>query len=132
MAESGAGQVAHRAIEALVAGVDDADADPAISTLAATRRLVWLLVVPVMLLLGVLTTLQYLQHLIEAERALVRAADDHAQDLAALARPAVDHVHDLRVMLESEWRAPPDAGPELRLAMSQRQVDGLPDGWTLD
>ncbi len=135
VAEPGAGPAAPPAIDAmhaLGAAARDGVADPAVSTLAATRRLIWLLVVPVMLLLGVLTALQYLQHLLEAERALARAADDHAQDLAALARPAIDHVHDLRVMLESDWRSPPDSGPELRQAMSQRLVDGTPDGWTLD
>ena len=113
-------------------GTSAIGADPAISTLAATRRLIWLLVVPVLALLGVLTALQYWQHLREAESALSSAADDHAQDLATLARPAIDHVHDLQAMLESDWLAPPDAGPDLRQALSQRQVDGKPDGWTLD
>ena len=57
----------------------------AAGTLRASRRLMWLLVVPVLALLGVLTTLQYQQRMAEAERDLLRRADERAQELEAIA-----------------------------------------------
>ena len=93
---------------------------PAAGTLAATRRLMWLLVVPVMLLLGVLTALQYRQGMEDAERELLRRASERAQELEAVARPSMAHVHDLRLMLEQRWHTPPDSGSALRRALSAR------------
>ncbi|MFN0186445.1 MAG: response regulator [Aquabacterium sp.] len=108
-------------------------ADPAGQTLAATRRLMWWLVVPVMVLLGLLTALQYHQGMADAEREMLRRAGERAQELDALARPAMAHVHDLRLMLEQRWLSPPDAGPALRQALKPRRTaDGRPDGWSLD
>jgi len=112
---------------------DDLDArDPAGATLGATRRLMWMLVVPVLLLLGVLTMLQYRQQRTDAENGIERRVDERAQELAELVRPATEHVHDLRVMLESTWKEPPDAGPALRNALQRRRVNGENDGWSLD
>jgi signal transduction histidine kinase len=101
-------------------------------TMQAARRLVWLLVVPVLALLAVLTLLQYRQRLQDAERDLLRRSDERAQELDAIARPAMAHVHDLRRALEDRWSDPPDAGPALRQALAPRQAAGAPDGWSLD
>ncbi len=109
-----------------------AENDPAAATLGATRRLMWLLVVPMLLLLAVLTLLQWRQLQADALAQLERRVDERAQELAALVRPAVEHVDDLRTMLETQWEAPPDAGPALRLALAPRLVHGRPDGWSLD
>jgi PAS domain S-box-containing protein len=107
-------------------------ADPSAGTLKATRRLMWLLVVPVLALLAVLTALQYRQRVAEAERDLLRRAEERAQELEAIARPAMAQVHDLRRALEEHWNDPPDAGPALRAALAPRVVDGRIDGWSLD
>nr|WP_316641121.1 ATP-binding protein [uncultured Roseateles sp.] len=107
-------------------------ADPALQTLHATRRLIWLLLVPVLLLLLVLTALQYHERIADAEQAIARQLDEHAQELAALAQPAQAHVHDMRVLMESVWNEPPDAGPGLARALQARQVDGAADGFSLD
>ena len=101
-------------------------------TLSNARRFVWWLVVPVMALLAVLTLLQYGHRIADAERDLQRQANEHAQELAAIASPAMAHVHDLRKALEARWNDPPDGGPELRAALSERRAAGLPDGWSLD
>lgn len=107
--------------------------DPSAGTLTAARRLIWLLVVPVLLLLAVLTLLQYRQRIEDAERALLREADERAQELEAIARPAMAHVHDLRLLLEQRWHDPPDGGPAMRDALSpRRRADGRHDGWSLD
>ena len=78
------------------------------ATLRSVRSVVWWLVVPVMVLLAVLTLLQYWQRLGDAERELLRRADERAQELAAIARPAAAHVQDLRRTLELRWNDPPD------------------------
>jgi len=105
-------------------------------TLRAARRFVWWLVVPVMALLAVLTLLQYAQRLQDAERDLLRQANERAQELAAIAGPAMAHVHDLRRTLESRWDDPPEGGPDLPLALSPRPMDAatgpVVDGWSLD
>jgi PAS domain S-box-containing protein len=101
-------------------------------TLRTARGLVWWLVVPLVLLLTVLTLLQYHQRLADAERELQRRADEHAQELQAIASPAAAHVHDLRRLLELHWHAPPDAGPALAQAMRAWPPSGAPDGWALD
>jgi PAS domain S-box-containing protein len=106
--------------------------DSASRLLAATRWLMWLLVVPVLALLAVLTWLQYRQGVADAERALLSQALVRAQELEAAARPAMSHVHDLRRLLEARWADPPDAGAELRLALKPRTIDGKVDGWSLD
>jgi signal transduction histidine kinase/CheY-like chemotaxis protein len=109
--------------------------DPAAGTLAAARRLMWVLVVPVLVLLAVLSTLQYQARITDAERELLRRADERAQELEALARPAIAHVHDLRRLLEARWDDPPDSGPALREAMAPRRpggAQGAVDGWTMD
>lgn len=106
--------------------------DPAIATLGATRRLMWLLVVPMLLLLAVLTMLQIRQLRADAQAQIERRVDERAQELAELVRPAVEHVDDLRVMLETQWDEPPDAGPALRDSLARREVHGRPDGWSLD
>ena len=106
------------------------------ATLRSARSVVWWLVVPVMALLAVLTLLQYGQRLGDAERELLRRADERAQELAAIARPAVAHVHDLRRTLESRWNDPPDGGPALQAALAARVLPGASagtvDGWSLD
>ncbi len=101
-------------------------------TLQSARWLVWLLVVPVLLLLAVLSLLQYQQRLVEVKRDLLRRADARAQELEALARPAMHHVHDLVRLLEIHWDAPPDAGPTLARAMSPTMAAQTIDGWSLD
>jgi PAS domain S-box-containing protein len=101
-------------------------------TLRTARRLVWWMVVPVVLLLVVLTLLQYHQRMVDTERELRRRADERAQELEAIARPAAAHVHDLRRLLELHWHAPPDSGPEMAQALALREVQGRPDGWSLD
>ncbi|WP_284615837.1 hybrid sensor histidine kinase/response regulator [Aquabacterium humicola] len=100
--------------------------------LAAPRRLVWLLGLPLLVLLAVLSAVQYRQRIGAAEQALLLRLQQRAQELEQLARPAVDHVHDLRAMLQAQWHAPPDAGPALRQALSPRSFAGRPDGWSLD
>ena len=116
------------------------------ATLRSARRLVWWLVLPVMGLLAVLSVLQYQQRMGDAERELIRRADERAQELAAVARPAMDHVHDLRRTLQSRWHDPPDGGTGLQTALMARPVapgarpasavgPGRPqafDGWSLD
>jgi hypothetical protein len=93
----------------------------------------WLLVVPVLALLGVLTALQYQQRMADAERELMRRADERAQELEAIARPVMDHVHDLRRAMEDHWADPPDFGPALGRALTmQRLAGGELDGWSLD
>ena len=103
-------------------------ADPALQQLAATRRLMAWFVAPMALLLLVLSGLQYQQRMAEAEAALQRAAQQHAQDLQLLARPAMDHVQDLRRLMESIWEAPPDPGPALAQALKPQWRDGHDDG----
>jgi hypothetical protein len=83
--------------------------EPGAGTLGAARRLMWMLVVPVLALLLVLSTLQYQERIADAERELLRHADERAQELDALARPAIAHVHDLRRLLEERWDDPPTA-----------------------
>ncbi|HZF80248.1 MAG TPA: response regulator, partial [Rubrivivax sp.] len=96
-------------------------------------RLMWMLVVPVLALLLVLSTLQYQERIADAERELLRRADERAQELDALARPAIAHVHDLRRLLEERWDDPPDSGPALRDALTPLLAsDGSVDGWSLD
>ncbi|MBT9503548.1 MAG: PAS domain S-box protein [Burkholderiaceae bacterium] len=106
--------------------------DPALQTLNTTRRLIWLLLVPVLLLLLVLTALQYRERVADAEQAIARQLDERAQELAALAQPARAHVHDMRVLMESVWNEPPDAGPGLARALQPRQITGVADGYSLD
>jgi len=106
--------------------------DPGAGTLRAARRLLWLLVVPVLGLLAVLTTLEYLQRMQDAERDLLRRAEERAQELEAVVRPAMAHVQDLRAWLEQRWHDAPDAGPVLRQALQPRLVAGRADGWSLD
>ncbi len=116
-------------LPALAAG--DA-ADTAASTLGATRRLLWLLVVPVLALLAVLSTVQYLQRMQDAERELLRHAQERAQELESVVRPAMAHVQDLRALLVAQWAAPPDRGPALRQLLRPRSAMGQVDGWSLD
>jgi PAS domain S-box-containing protein len=106
-------------------------------TQGAARRLLWWMVVPVLALLAVLTFVQYRQRMADSERELQRRADEHAQELEAIARPAMAHVHDLRRLLELNWDTPPDSGPVLRNALSPRPLPppaaaGAVDGWSLD
>ncbi len=101
-------------------------------TLQAARRLVWLLVVPVLALLAVLSLLQYQQRMVDAKRDLLRRAGERAQELDALARPAMHHVHDLLRLLVIHWDQPSDAGPRLSAALSPLQVAGAIDGYSLD
>ncbi len=101
-------------------------------TLKSARRLVWLLVVPVLLLLVVLSLVQYQQRMVDAKRDLMRRAGQRAQELEALARPAMHHVHDLVRLLESHWDAPPDAGPALAQALRPTMTAQALDGWSLD
>ncbi len=101
-------------------------------TLTAARRLVWLLVVPVLLLLMVLTLVQYQQRMVDARRELMRRADARAQELDALARPAMHHVHDLARLIEIQWDNPPDTGLELPAALKASLFAGETDGWSLD
>lgn len=114
------------------AAAPSAGSDAAADALQATRRLMWLLMVPMMVLLAVLTALQYGQRMGEAERDLLRHANERAQELESLARPAVEHVSDLRAWLEQRWNDPPDAGPALRAALGERRDDNRLDGWSLD
>ena len=83
-------------------------------TLQAARRLVWLLVVPVLLLLAVLSLLQYQQRMVDAKRDLMRRAGARAQELDALARPAMHHVHDLVRLLDSTGTPRPTPAPRWR------------------
>ncbi len=109
------------------------DSNPAgAGALLTARSLVWWLVVPLVLLLMVLTLLQYHQRVADAERELQRRADERAQELQAIASPAMAHVHDLRRLLELHWHAPPNAGPALAQAMRAWPSTGAPDGWALD
>lgn len=105
---------------------------PGAGTLQTARRLLWWLGLPVLLLLGVLTALEYVQRVADAERDLLRRADERAQELQAAVLPAVAHVQDARALLEMRWHDPPDSGPALRQALGARTVDGRPDGWSLD
>ena len=84
------------------------------AVLAATRRLIVLLALPMLLLLAVLTALQYGQRMDEAEAALRLRLAQRALDLEQLVRPATDHVHDLRALMLANWKSPPDPGPALR------------------
>jgi len=106
--------------------------DPGSGTLQAARRLLWLLAVPVLGLLGVLTALEYFQRMNDAERDLLRRAEERAQELEAVVRPAMHHVQDLRVMMESRWNDAPDAGPVLRQALQPHRSGSRSDGWSLD
>ncbi len=111
---------------------------------AGTRRealrLMWWLVVPVLVLLAILTQLQYEQRFEHAEQDLLVRAIQHAQDLEALARPAEAHIQDLRQLLQAHWYAPPRTGPALRQALRALPAPTLPgrakplppDGWSLD
>lgn len=101
-------------------------------TLGAARRQLWLLLVPVLLLLGVLTALEFRQRLGDAERELRGEADARARDLESVAQPAVAHVRDLHRLLEAQWDDPPDAGPALAQALAPRAADAAGEGWTLD
>jgi PAS domain S-box-containing protein len=101
-------------------------------TRASARRLVRLLVVPVLVLLVVLSLLQFQQRLADAKRGLLRQADARAQELDTLARPAVHHVHDLKRLLELNWDQPPDNGPLLANALTPHRIAGAIDGWSLD
>ena len=113
------------------------------ATLRSARSLVWWLLVPVMALLVVLTLVQYQQRMRDAERDLLRRADERAQELAAVARPAMDHVHDLSRTLQARWTDPPDGGGALAAALVPRvaapaasAANSAPpsgiDGWSLD
>jgi signal transduction histidine kinase/ActR/RegA family two-component response regulator len=103
-------------------------------------RFMWWLVVPVLALLVVLTLQQYRQGMADAERGLLRRAEERAQELEAIARPAAAHVHDLRRLLETHWHAPPSSTLGIRQWM--RALPSYPagagaqtsprDGWTLD
>ena len=106
--------------------------DTAASMLRATRRMLWLLVVPVLLLLLVLSVVQYRQRMQDAERDLLRHAQERAQELESVVRPAMAHVQDLRALLESEWAQPASDGQRLRQALRARTADGRADGWSLD
>lgn len=114
------------------AGADPRGTGPGVATLGATRRLIWLLVVPVLALLALLTALQYEERLADAARELQRRADEHAQELEAWSRPASSHVDDLHALLASHWHAPPDPGPELARLMTRHRAQGRDDGWSLD
>jgi signal transduction histidine kinase/CheY-like chemotaxis protein len=102
--------------------------------------LMWWLVLPVLALLVMLTIQQYQQGLKELERGLLRKAEEHAQELEAIARPAEAHVHDLRRLLETTWHAPPRSRIRLKQLMRPLETGGDegngvwtgPDGWTLD
>lgn len=101
------------------------------------RRLIRWLLVPVLALLAVLSVLQYRQGFQEAERTLIRRADERAQDLLAKAQPALAHVHDVKRLLEEGWREPPAAPAALRQALrawrpAQAPLHAPVDGWTLD
>lgn len=109
-----------------------ADRDGVELTLRATRRQLWLLLVPVLLLLTVLSALEFKQRMRDAESQLLRRAQERAQELEAVVRPSMDHVLDLRRMMELQWRQPPDGGPELANALQARWMDGRVDGWSLD
>lgn len=105
---------------------------PGTGTLQTARRLLWWLGLPVLLLLGVLTALEYSQRLRDAERDLLRRTEERAQELDAVVRPAMAHVQDARALLELRWHDPPDSGPALRQALAARSAAGRPDGWSLD
>lgn len=107
-------------------------AHPGAGTLQTARRLLWWLGLPVLLLLGVLTALEYVQRMADAERDLLRRAEERAQELEAVVLPAVAHVQDARALLELRWHDPPDSGPALRNALAPRSAGGRPDGWSLD
>jgi hypothetical protein len=63
--------------------------DPAAATRVATRRLVWLLVVPVLLLLAVLTMLQLHQLRADALAQIERRVDERARSWPSwCARPS--------------------------------------------
>ena len=111
------------------------DARAGAGTQSESLRLMWWLVLPVLLVLAVLTVVQYRQRLADAERGLLRRADAHAQDLLSLAQPAMAHVEDLRRLLELNWDEPPAlaSGPQpvfdaLRHPAERARIDG----WTLD
>ncbi|WP_395703515.1 ATP-binding protein [Aquabacterium sp.] len=108
------------------------DVPPDQAVLAATRRLIWSLGLPVLGLLAVLTALQYRQRMEEAEQSLQLRLAQHALDLEQLVRPAINHVHDLRALLVERWNDPPDPGPEVRQALGARLQQGRPDGVTMD
>jgi two-component system NtrC family sensor kinase len=108
-----------------------AQPDPVLRNLVATRRLMGWFLAPVMLLLLLLSGLQYRQRMAEAEAQQARLADQHAQDLQLLARPAMDHVQDLRRLLEDLWLQPPDPGPALAALLTPRQAAGHADGWAI-
>lgn len=111
--------------------VSSAD-DAALQGLLAVRKLMAWFLAPVLLLLGVLSTLQYQQHMSDARAELLRRNGQHAQELQLLARPAMDHVQDLRNLMESVWAAPPDPGPSLRAALKPQRRDGRADGVAID
>jgi signal transduction histidine kinase len=83
---------------------------------------------------------QYRQGMADAERGLLRRAEERAQELEAIARPAEAHVHDLRRLLETHWQAPPRSSLGIRQWMQARPstpgregaLSGPRDGWTLD
>jgi PAS domain S-box-containing protein len=102
------------------------------AVLAATRRLIVLLALPMLLLLAVLTALQYRQRMHEAQTELRLKLAQRALDLEQLVRPATDHVHDLRALMLANWNSPPDPGPALQQALQPRLHRGRPDGWSLD
>ena len=109
-----------------------ADVAPDQVVLAATRRLIWSLGLPMLGLLAVLTALQYRQRLDEAERSVLLRLEQRSLDIEQLVRPAIDHVHDLRALLVERWNDPPDPGPALRQALKPRLQNGRPDGVTMD
>jgi two-component system NtrC family sensor kinase len=114
------------------AAAPPAEPSPDQTVLAATRRLIWTLGLPVLILLAVLTALQYRQRMDEAEQAVLLRLEQRALDLEQLVRPAADHVQDLRALLLARWHDPPDPGPELREALRPRLHKGRPDGVTMD
>ena len=97
-------------------------------TTRAVQRQLWALVVPVLLLLGVLTTLEYFQRRSDAERDLLRRAEERAQELEGVVRPAMAHVQDLRRLMELRWDDPPDSGRALADALAGNAAHG----WSLD
>ena len=96
------------------------------------RRLMALLVLPVLTLLGVLMVTQYRQQRDHVHEDVVRADAEHARALAALVQPAIDHVRDVSTLMSLMWEAPPDHGPGLREALRPRRLEGRADGFTLD
>src|SRR5262249_39484645 len=95
-------------------------------------RLLWLLVVPVLGLLGVLTALEYVQRLDDAERDLLRRAGERAQELEAVVRPAMAHLQDPRSLLRSRWHDAPAGASALRNALQRHVSADASDGWSLD